>query len=78
MTPTERPSKLRIAGKQIDAYRLTYCVVNREVLSWDDVVRHRCHNRLCINPEHLTRGSRRDNKHDDWEFAAEGLDRFLD
>lgn len=76
-TPTKKPSKIRIAGGQIEAYRLTYCVEHGEALAWEDVVRHRCHNRLCINPEHLTRGDRRDNKHDDWEYAAEGLDHFL-
>lgn len=40
----------------------------------DNVIRHRCHNRLCINPDHLTIGSRADNKRDDWEFLANGVD----
>lgn len=34
------------------------------------VVRHRCDNRLCINPEHLVLGSRRDNMMD---FQERGL-----
>ena len=46
----------------------------REVLAFEDVVRHRCHNGLCINPDHLEAGSRADNKRDDWEFAAYGVD----
>jgi hypothetical protein len=51
---------------------------NREVVGYDDVIRHRCHNWLCINPEHLKRGSRADNKHDDRENWANGVDlRYL-
>ena len=34
----------------------------------------RCHNRRCINPDHLTIGTRADNKHDDWEYWANGID----
>ena len=73
---TRGPSrrKVRFRGHQTRAYRFIYAVVNREVLSFDDVVRHRCHNGLCINPEHLEIGSRADNKHDDWEAAAYGVD----
>ncbi|WP_410468852.1 hypothetical protein [Aestuariicoccus sp. MJ-SS9] len=37
-------------------------------------MRHRCHNGLCINPNHLEVGSRADNKRDDWEAAAYGVD----
>lgn len=40
----------------------------------DRVVRHRCHNRLCINPEHLALGTQADNKRDDWENWAGGVD----
>jgi hypothetical protein len=40
----------------------------------DDVVLHRCHERRCINPQHLTIGSRADNKRDDWEHWANGTD----
>ncbi len=38
------------------------------------VIRHRCHNRLCINPAHLEIGSRADNKRDDWDYEANGVD----
>ena len=58
----------------MNAYRLIYCVLNRAVAGYDDVIRHRCHNRLCINPEHLTIGNRADNKRDDWEYLANGVD----
>lgn len=29
-----------------------------------DVIRHKCHNRKCCNPEHLELGSHKDNYHD--------------
>lgn len=29
-----------------------------------EVVRHKCHNRKCCNPDHLEKGSRKDNYHD--------------
>ena len=74
VTNTAKPRKVRFHGRQVAAYRFVYCVLNRLVASYDDVIRHRCHNRLCINPEHLTIGNRADNKHDDWEFQANGVD----
>ncbi|MDF3420095.1 hypothetical protein HKX23_17025 [Sulfitobacter sp. KE29] len=40
----------------------------------DQVVRHRCHNRRCINPEHLTIGDRRDNLYDELDRRANGVD----
>ena len=49
-------------------------MTRREVLTFEDVVRHRCNNGLCINPDHLEIGTRADNKRDDWEFAAYGGD----
>ncbi|MFT4714954.1 MAG: hypothetical protein ACI932_000125 [Paracoccaceae bacterium] len=73
-TATAAPRKVRIHGRQMSAYRFVYCVANREVLSWQEVVRHRCSNRRCINLEHLTQGDRRDNKHDDWDVLANGVD----
>ncbi|AVW91975.1 hypothetical protein DA792_13555 [Celeribacter baekdonensis] len=40
--------------------------------SYDDVVRHRCNNRRCINPAHLEIGTRGENFMDEREFAANG------
>jgi hypothetical protein len=68
------PVTIASRGRQVPAYRFIYCVLTRTVASYDDVVRHRCNNRHCINPDHLTIGSRADNKHDDWGFAADGVD----
>ena len=74
VTDTETPRKVRFAGYQWEAYRFIYCVLNREIASRDRVVRHRCHNRLCVNPAHLEIGSQADNKRDDWEHWANGVD----
>jgi len=59
------------------AYRFIYCILKEVVAGYDDVVRHRCHNRHCINPDHLEIGSRGDNLQDEREFAANGFDHDL-
>ncbi|UTH44939.1 HNH endonuclease [Loktanella salsilacus] len=74
VTNTTSPRKTRFHGHQLPAYRFVYCVLNRAVIGWKEVVRHRCHNRLCLNPEHLVHGSRADNKRDDWDYWANGVD----
>ena len=76
-TPTQEPRKVRFRGVQLEVYRFIYCVAEGVALPWSIVVHHRCHNRTCINPHHLTRGDRRDNKHDDWTRAAYGVDHAL-
>ena len=48
--------------------------VNRLPANRDQVVRHRCHNRRCINPQHLTIGDRRDNLEDELGRRANGVD----
>jgi hypothetical protein len=73
-TPTKGPRKVRFRGRQVAAYRFIHCVRSGEVLSEDEVVRHACSNRRCINPAHLSSGSRADNKHDDWEHWSDGVD----
>ena len=76
-TLTREPRKVRFRGSQLTAYRFVYCVDRRVALPWRIVVRHRCANRRCINPHHLTRGDRRDNKRDDWAHWAYGVDHAL-
>ena len=51
-----------------------FCILQEVVAGYDDVVRHRCNNRRCINPEHLELGSRGENLQDEREFAANGVD----
>lgn len=74
VTPTKAIRKVRFRGNQYPAYRFIYCALNEIAPSFEQVVRHRCHNRRCINPDHLTIGSRADNKQDDWDYQANGLD----
>lgn len=73
-TDTLTAKKTRFRGKQIYAYRFVHCVLTRTVASYDDVVRHRCNNRRCINPDHLELGSRGDNMMDERDFRANGVD----
>ena len=73
-TPTLAVRKVRFRGGQYAAYRFIYCALNDVTPSFEEVIRHRCHNRRCINPAHLDIGSRADNKRDDWDFLANGVD----
>jgi len=73
-TPTKAIRKVRFKGEQYAAYRFIYCALNDVTPSFEEVIRHRCHNRRCINPAHLDIGSRYDNKRDDWDFWAGGVD----
>jgi hypothetical protein len=74
VTDTQTPRKLHFNGKQLTAYRFIHCILEREIASSEDVVRHRCANRRCIKPEHLELGNQGDNKRDDWEHWANGVD----
>ena len=63
--PTKTPKRVTWKGKRLYAYQLL-CVALQGVLPRrDEVVRHRCHNRRCINPEHLQLGTQQDNIHDE-------------
>lgn len=73
-TPTLAVRKVRFKGEQYAAYRFIYCALNDVTPSFEEVIRHRCHNRRCINPAHLDIGSRADNKRDDWDFWGNGVD----
>lgn len=74
VTDMAEPRKLRFEGGQDRAYRFVYCISNRLATNRDQVVRHRCHNRRCVNPNHLTIGDRRDNLNDDQARRADGID----
>lgn len=73
-TPTIGPRNVRFRGRQMPAYRFVFCILNEVVAGYDDVVRHRCNNKRCINPAHLELGSRGENLQDEREFAANGVD----
>lgn len=74
VTNTSAVRKVRFHGYQFAAYRFIYCTLNDVTPSFEEVIRHRCHNRSCINPDHLEIGNRADNKRDDWDFWANGVD----
>ncbi len=59
--------KTRFRGRQVSAARFVYYVLRQRVVGRPTVVRHRCHSRRCVTPEHLVEGSVADNKRDDWE-----------
>ena len=74
VTGTRSPRKVRFEGGQDRAYRFVFYVLNQQVPYEEEVIRHLCHNPLCINPEHLTTGERGDNRHDDQLREAYGVD----
>ena len=73
-TPTLGARKVRFKGRQMPAYRFIFCILNEVAAGYDDVVRHRCNNKHCMNPEHLELGTRGENLQDEREFAANGVD----
>ena len=74
VTATAEPHKVRFKSGQDRAYRFVYCIRNELATNRHQVVRHLCHNRRCLNPDHLTIGDRRDNLNDDRERRANGVD----
>lgn len=58
--------RLSFDGKARPAHRVMFCRANQLPYSALDgvVVRHRCDNPRCINPEHMELGSQRDNIND--------------
>lgn len=55
--------RYRYKGKMVLAHRVAYCEANNISLTsiMNKVVRHRCDNPQCINPEHLELGTQADN-----------------
>ena len=61
------PARVTFRGRRLYAYQLVYWGGNQMLPAEGEVVRHRCHNRRCINPNHLEHGTQRDNVHDEIE-----------
>jgi len=73
ITATKGRSKTCFKGRQTAAARFILCVHTQTVAGLDEVARHRCHNPLCINPDHLELGSQADNRQDDFDREAGGV-----
>jgi hypothetical protein len=59
------PYRLRVRGRRMRAYQYVYWAHTALIPGPKDVVRHLCHNRQCINPDHLCDGSQQQNIRDE-------------
>lgn len=53
-------------GKTNRAHRTAYILTNEKPLSRNQIIRHKCDNKICCNPNHLELGSHFDNVRD-WQ-----------
>lgn len=57
--------EMSVNGKMLVVHRLSYFIANNITsLPNEYVVRHLCHNKLCINPVHLAHGTEAQNSYD--------------
>ncbi len=61
------PRKVKFRGGRKYAYQFVHTVLTAMLASYEDVVRHTCHNRNCIRPDHLISGTRAENYQDERE-----------
>ena len=58
--------QVTINGKSKNVHKVMYVLHHGEVEN-KTVIRHKCHNRKCCNPDHLESGSYKDNFHDSYD-----------
>jgi len=68
------PKKITVNGFEDYAYRFIEIVLNTEMMSDNEVVRHLCHNRACVCPDHLQIGTQQENRQDEYERVYSGRD----
>ncbi|WP_416358956.1 HNH endonuclease [Antarctobacter sp.] len=72
-TTASQPQRIFWRGRRQKVYQLVAWGISGELPMKRSVVRHKCHNRLCIHPAHLTIGTQAQNlldqrfrRADDW------------
>lgn len=62
-----------INGQRLLSYRIVYEICHGVTISANQVVRHKCDNKICCNPDHLELGSHQENMNDMKERERHGL-----
>ena len=70
----ENPQTITINGFPDLAYRFVPIILKAELMGEREVVRHLCHNRACVCPDHLVFGSFKQNTQDEVERKYAGRD----
>lgn len=61
-----------VSNKKLQAHRIVYTIFNGEIAA-GMVIRHKCDNPICCNPEHLVIGTRSQNELDKYERDRAGF-----
>jgi hypothetical protein len=68
------PKTITINGFPDYAYRFVPIVLSADLMGEREVVRHLCHNRACVCPDHLVIGTYQQNTQDEHERIYAGRD----